>query len=165
MSLEACQQRRGTCWLVLQEAYRKWRAPQPRDVKEASRLIQELPPNPDGHTWKASRILPSQEGETQPHQVGPEPHPPLLNSSDQPFTLSGSGIDRRQGPPRQAGHRALSLRPRQALCPSVSPRSAPGSEIHSQDWEDMCHRFQNARAALPSAHPHFVNLGHKDQRG
>lgn len=144
MSLEACQQRRGTCWLVLQEAYRKWRAPQPRDVKEASRLIQELPPNPDGHTWKASRILQSQEGETQPHQVGPEPHPPLLNSSDQPFTLSGPGIDGRQGPPRQAGHRALSLRSRQALCPSVSPRSAPGSEIHTQDWEDICHRFQNA---------------------
>ena len=155
---------RGGGLVGWREAYRKWRAPQPQDVKEASRLIQQLPPNPDGHTWKASRP-PSQEGETQPHQVGPELHPSLLNSSDQPFKLSGPGIDGRQGPPRQAGHRALSLHPRQALCPSVSPRSALGSEIHTQDWQDICHRFQNAHVASPSPHPRFVDSGHKDQRG
>lgn len=81
--------------------------------------------------------------------MGPELHPSLLNSSDQPFMLSGPGIDGRQGPPCQAGHRALSLRPRQALCPSVSPCSAPGSEYTPRTGRTFATVFKTPARPCP----------------
>lgn len=42
----------------------------------------------------------------------------------------------------------------QALCPSVSPHSATGSEVHTQDWEDMP-PFSKCQSSLSPPSPSF----------
>lgn len=156
VSLEMCQQRWMACWLVLprglqeaagrgpwpQRACQPTSLPAPRSyggfTPRSGALSSYPQPSSPLDTARTARpgrpqSLPSDEGETQPSQVGPHPALPCSGSSHCPSIVwTRPGWEMR--PTLPSWHWALSLWGQcQAVCPSVSSHSALGSEIQSQD--------------------------------
>lgn len=131
-------------------------------------LPTQQPPrcSPGGQTWKAqSPSIWGGRDPAQPEGTGPPPTPAqaLLTS-----TGSGPGVDGSQDPHRQTGFGHCPSGQCQALCPGVSPHSAP-AQMYTPRTGGTQHHFRSARATflgLPPCgrpqRPHYADLGRQD---
>lgn len=163
-SLEVCQQRRMTWWLVpqrdLQEVAGRAHDHWPHDVEglHASFRCPEVfapawQPDPQG-PWSPAIC----RGRGPPRQVGPRLHPaPLQLLPPPPPTPSGPGLDGRWG---HLAKLAFGLSPSQG-------ESSLLSGLRSTDLglERTRHHFQNARTAFLPIPPILQTLDTKIQRG
>lgn len=104
-------------------------------------------------------VPPSGEGEARPARWGQSPTRPAQAPLPTP-ALSGPGLGDEAALP--SWHSACLSGRCWALCPIVSPHSAPGSDVQTQDWGGLA---TVSKMPFSPSTPILQNVGAKTQRG